>query len=277
MDPKQLPEDKFIHEGYKSDPGTLYAWFFFLAFLMALMWGAGSWYADYLNRQQASKPFLQVTNRELSSFLWQRPEYMRINAKSKTGYLPAFQYLQKVSVEPNLADEYVIAPPETLFLYHTWHRLIGDVWAPRTIPAGEFLQFLSYCEEWQPKYWPKAPASYQDMVKALDPKADLDLRQLPETTLPLTVRIAFQGWKNYFSEGEAINQFKPTYQEASQLILKHPTFARNYWQNIEDTQERQYLKQLSQKSDSSEPIPSAELIPFLKLALFNFSQAAKGP
>lgn len=275
MDPeqkKELPEEQFIQERYRQDPNTLYNWLFFLAFVLALLWGAGSWYAGYLHTQQLARPFLQVTNRALSLFLWQHPEYMRIHAKSKNGYLPAFQYLGKVTVEPALADQYAIAPPELLFRYHTWDRLIGKEWVPRPIPASEFLEFLEADEEWQPAHWPAAPQAYQDLLAGLTKESTLDLRELSEGTLPLQVRIAFQGWKNFMKEGKEIDAFRPTYAEVNQFLMQHPRYARNFWQNIEDRDGLHYLKRLSENKQSADFIPNEELAPFLKLALFN-SQA----
>lgn len=272
MEPKKppdLPENKFIREGYTDDPTLLWYWFFFLAMVIAVIWGAGSWYNTYLNEQQTHRPFLQVTNREISSFLWQHPEYMRANAKTKSGYLPAFQYLERVSVEPNLADQYVNAPPELLFQYHTWNRLLGDVYFPRPIPAGEFVRFLNYCEEWQPQYWKAAPQEYKDTIEALSPTATLDLQQLPESTLPRAVRIAFQGWKNFMIEGPAINAYKPTYRQVAQLIAGHPTYARNYWQNLFDGESQNYLKSIAEHPVNDDEVPDSEIPAFVRIALFN--------
>lgn len=259
-----------VHEGYRKDPGALWMWLFCLAALVALLWGAGSSYTGYIQRQQENRPFLRVTNRELSLFLWQHPESLRINAKNKSGYLPAFQILDRASVEPALADQIVIAPPELLFQYHTWSRLLGDVWFPRPIPAAEFSDFLEYCEEWQPRYWPAAPKAYQDIVQALDAKATLDLQQLPESTLPRPVRIAFQGWKNFRLEGEAINGFSPTYAQLHDFLDKYPRYARNFWQNLLDSPTHQYLKSVADHDADETPVPASELVPFLRAALFNF-------
>jgi hypothetical protein len=258
-----------IHEGYKKDPTTLWAWIFFLAIFMALLWGAGSWYTGYLQTQQELKPFLRVSNRALSLFLWQHPELMRANAKSKSGYLPAFQYLERVSVEPALADQIAVAPPELLFQFHTWDRLVGDVWFPRAIPEPEFIAFLDYCEEWQPRYWPQAPKEYADLVASLQSASTIDLQQLPVSTLPRVVRIAFQGWKNFQQEGEAINQFIPTYAQVGEFLKNFPHYARNYWQNLYDNTTHQYLKSLAEHPTNQDPIPTSDLVPFLRAAVFN--------
>lgn len=264
-----LRDDQMIHEGYRQDPGALWAWVFFLATLVALLWGAGSWYAGYIQEQQAIKPFLRVSNRAMSVFLWQHPEFLRANAKAKSGYLPAFQYLERVSVEPALADQTVIAPPELLFQFHTWSRLVGEEWFPRAIPAAQFVAFLDYCEEWQPRYWPNAPQAYQEMVDTLNSKEDLDLQQLPESTLPRVVRIAFQGWKNFRMEGDAINRFTPTYAQVHEFLAKYPYYARNYWQNLYDDQTHQYLKTVADHPANEELLPASDLVPFLRTALFN--------
>lgn len=272
----ELRDDKLIQErGYKSDPGLLWIWAFMLVAIVAILWGAGSWYAGYLGQKQADRPFLQVTNRDMSLFLWQNPEFMRVNAKTKSGYLPGFQYTDRVSVEPALADQFAIAPPEVLFRYHTWSRLIGEEYIARPIPVGEFSDFLDYCQEWQPKYWKDAPEAYKNTVAALDRNATLNLAQLPESTLPNVVRIAFQGWKNYMVEGAAINQLKPTYKQVSAFLRQHPHFARNFWQNIFDDESHRYLGSLAKQPDSDQVVPDSELAPFLKVVLFNFLQAAR--
>ena len=90
-------------------------------------------------------------------------------------------------------------PPETLFLYHTWDRLLGAICFRRPISAEEFAAFLKDAEEWHPKNWADAPAAYAALVES-DFTDDLQDR------LPLQVRQAFVGWRNYFKEGEEINR-----------------------------------------------------------------------
>jgi len=108
-----------------------------------------------------------MANRDLSLFLWQHPQYMRVHSKTKNGYLPGFRYTDKVSIDPAYADEYAISPAEILFLYHAWHRLLGQDWVERTIGVAESQEFLEYAEERQPENWPAAPQDYVKFVQGL--------------------------------------------------------------------------------------------------------------
>ena len=118
----ELNENKFIAEQYSKNPSPFWIWLGVIAAFGLLIWVGQNWYYQWIEKRLVENPFLQVTNREMSLFLWQNPEHMRVNVKQKTGYLSAFQYTDKLTVEPLLADNYVEAPPELLFLYHTWHR-----------------------------------------------------------------------------------------------------------------------------------------------------------
>lgn len=219
-----------------------------------------------VNREIAESPFLQVTNRQFSIFLWQFPEHMRVNASNKSGYLPGFQYQGKVSLVVDDADKYVIAPPATIFLYHAWRRLISEEYAPRPIGPQEFQEFLSYADEWQPKNWAEAPKGYGELVAKLS-EAPQDLQTLPESSLPQVVRRAFQGWKNYFKEGEAINAVKPTFEEMQRFLKLYPHYARNNWRNILIDQVPEYLNQID---DTKVEMPPEQLAPFLKVAFYNY-------
>jgi len=225
-------------------------------------------------KQVKSNPFLQVTNRQFSLFLWQFPEYMRVNATQKAGYLPGFQYQSKISLVLGSADDYVSAPPELLFLYHTWHRLISSEFIARPIPLNEFREFLDYEEEWQPQNWPAAPSGYVHLTQTLESSTQADLRALPIAILPQEVRVAFQGWKNYFKEGYLINQTKPTFAEMEGFLKSNPNYARNYWRNIVLDSYPNYLKTLSLGSfDPNAIISKDEIAPFLRVAFFNYKQS----
>lgn len=275
---KELNEKDFISESYSKNPFPFWFWFSIVAVVSALFWGGGSWWSHRLGKEVAANPFLQVTNREISIFLWQFPEYMRINAKRKGSYLPGFQYqANKVVPYAHEADSIVEAPPEVLFLYHTWQRLISQEYPLRSIPVSEFKEFLNYAEEWQPANWPKAPSPYKQMIQDLmSGKVKENLKSLPETVLPLQVRCSFEGWKNFFKEGDAINQIKPTFEEMAEFLKKYPHYARNFWRNLIQDSYPNYLKTLTlgtfeQKSE----IPTSEIAPFLRVAYFNFIQANK--
>lgn len=250
----ELQEKDFIQERYEKDPTPFWLWFFILAAFTLSLWFVEGWFLREIRTDYQKSPFLQVNNRDLSVFLWQFPEKMRINASRKASYLPAFQYEEKLSLFPDQADDWVAAPPQLLFMYHTWKRQIGDVWFSRPITRKEFIEFLNYAEEWKPQYWSGAPPRYVRMYENLEKgKNDADVSD----ELPLIVRQAFQGWKNFFKEGKDIEKVQPTEEEIERLIETYPLYARNYWRNL-------YPEYLTQ----SYP-------PFLKVALFNFKHSEK--
>lgn len=274
---KKLQEKDFINESYSSNPFPFWLWLFLTALLACLFWGGSSWFFQQMNREIAESPFLQVTNRQFSLFLWQFPEFMRVHSAVKTGYLPGFQYQEKISLYPTEADKFVVAPPETLFLYHTWRRLVAEEFVQRPIPVKEFQEFLTYAEEWQPANWKEAPKEYEQLVTKLsDPATPQDLAPLSDSSLPFMVRQAFQGWRNYFKEGDAINQVKPTFEEMSRFLLSYPHYARNNWRNIFYDQVPEYLKQMDQMpADAKLEIPSDQLAPFLRVAFYNYVNSKK--
>ncbi len=272
----ELSEKDFINEGYSKNPFPLWLWLFLLTIGMALLWGVGNWYTDKINIVFKESPFLQVTNRDLSLFLWQNPEYMRINTKEKSNYLPAFQYLDKVTIDLAYADQYAVAPPDLLFRYHAWNRLIKNEFTDRPILLNDFRDFIGYAEEWQPAYWPGAPKEYISLIEGLPSSQVQDLSSLPRTELPLSVRIAFQGWENYFKAGEAINQIEVTQKELQEFLSSHPHYARNYWQNIVQDNVPNYLKSAETGTQlSRDVVPANEFSSFLKAALYNYLQGSK--
>lgn len=270
----ELNEKDFIQENYSKDPLPLWLWLSLLLVIFAMFWGGSYWYQEKMEAVLKASPFLQVTNRQLSLFLWQHPEFMRVNAKEKGNYLPGFLYTDKVTADVAAADDYAVAPPEVLFRYHTWDRLLKGEFIPTPIPKAEFLQFLSYDEQWQPGYWPAAPKAYGELVEGLaaakqDEQADL--AALPLSALPQDVRLAFQGWKNYFKDGEAINHLRPTLGQAEQFLAAHPHYARNYWRNVVREHTPNYLVRVGQKgADPQSVIAADELTGFLRAAFFNY-------
>jgi hypothetical protein len=267
--PPELPEKDFIQEGYRKNPFPFWLWLFLLTAIIAILWGGSSWYSGKLGSLFKDNPFLQVTNRDVSLFLWQNPEFMRINSNQKNGYLTGFKYVDQVTMELASADQYAVAPPELLFRYHTWSRLVKQESSFSKINLTEFREFLDAVPEWQPTYWPNAPKEYVKMVQGLSSSLTEDLATLNEAILPLDVRIAFQGWKNYFKDGEAINQVKPTYLQMRQFLTHHPHFARNYWRNIVAESNPDYLKDVN-SLDSEKIVPSNRMSSFLKVAIFNY-------
>ncbi len=267
----ELSEKDFIHEEYGRNPFPFWGWLiavlgFSLLFSLAL-----SKYTAVLSDQYADSPFLRVTNREISLFLWQNPNHMRAHVKSKNGYLPAFQYAEKIGLNPEYADDYVQAPPELLFLYHTWHRLLSDEFPIRAISAEEFQVFLEDVEEWQPRYWNQAPKEYVHLTEDLGSYGKKNLNLLPAEILPIRVRQAFIGWKNYFYEGDKINEMVVAENELEKFIKQYPHYARNYWRNIAGDS---YLKTFTLKGPA-EPVLSEQIAPFLRVALFNEQKGEK--
>lgn len=265
---EELQEKDFIHEDYPNRPWVFWKSFGVVVLITALIASITTWYVSKLNYLQQTNAFLQVTNRDMSLFLGQFTEYMRANAKNKTGYLPGFLYMEKIGVDPVMAEDYVVAPPELLFLYHVWDLLLKKEFSPRPIPKAEFLKFIDYADEWQPKYWSHAPHGYRDWLKGAKEDPNKDFSQLSYSQLPQEVRLAFQGWKNYFFEGESINQIRPTYQEMQDFLKRHPHYARNYWSNILAESYPNYLRH-SKSISNDEIIPADELAPFLKVAFYN--------
>lgn len=263
---KELPDDQLIHQGFRSNPKPAMVYMVVIAAVTGLLWGGASQSFSKQHQKQSENPFLQVTNREFSLFLGEFPEYMRVNVSSKTGYLPGFQYTDKIAIERGQADDYVQAPPEVIFLYHAWKRLAGDVFSPRLISVAEFVHFLEYCPEWHPENWADAPKNYRQLIQELPKNGAI-------TGLPNLVQKAFIGWKNYFLEGDLINQVKPTYREMTVFLKQFPNYARNYWRNMVLKGKPDYLKSLNGNYNPDARVPEGELAAFLKVAYFNFTRS----
>lgn len=271
-------KDEDLIQPQSKEPFPIWLWLFFFAVLVIILSSIQNWYDQQMSAYREESPFLHVTNREFSLFLWENPQFMRVNVSSKEAYLPGFQYLEQVTVNPALADQLVSAPPHILFHYHTWKRLIGDEISPRVISIKEFRQFLDTCQEWKPEYWRGAPQGYIELINSLDdPKTPSNLMTLPSDILPLATKLSFIGWKNFFFEGEQINAMQPTYQELEAFLTKNPTFQRNYWRNLVLASDPNYLYDLTFSSvEQASYVPSDQMTPFLRVALFNFLQAKKG-
>lgn len=272
MEPSSgLSEKDFIQDDIPKDPRPYWAWVIVLSLLVSFVFAISTWLPKKLSEQYANDPFLQVTNREFSLFLWQFPEYMRFNAKAKMGYLPAFDY-KDASLDPELADKYVVAPPEIVFLFHTWDRFLRPDLILKAIPLDEFREFLKQNEMWQPQHWPAAPPLYRsfiDQLHLLSP--DQDLRFIPEKFLPKIVKESFSGWKNFFYEGNAINELAPSYLQLEAFLNRFPHYARNYWRNILIHSYPNYLKDFSTGHYTPESmVPASQLAPFLKVELYNY-------
>lgn len=282
---QEIPDDKLIHEPKNAYKGLFLFLISFIIMFIAIIFGSRLLKQQLLKNEYQGRPFLQVTNREISLMLWQFPGFMRSNVKRKTGYLPGFEYIDTNMVNPLAADQIAAAPPELLFLYHTWNRLIQRESTPRPIIAQEFIEFLENDEEWQPKYWKDAPKNYSKFVASLPDRLGDDLQKAPETIFPLKVRQAFHGWKNYFKEGELINALKPTYGQVKQFLTKHPHYSRNFWRNISEIKDQPiagllYLESWMDDNNlreikNEQLVNPNEISPFLKVALFNFLEAQR--
>lgn len=264
---KVLDEKDFIHEEYGQNPFPFWVWLAVIVSLSCLILGASFLYHSALARQFEQNPFLQVTNRQISLFLWQNPQHMRVHVKHKNGYLPAFEYAEKIGLNPDYADDFAIAPPELLFSYHTWNRLLGNIVIPRVIKSSEFRTFIAATPEWKPDYWKDAPTGFVNLMENLNSQNEFNLQLLSFDTLPLAVRQAFLGWKNYYFEGRQINSFSPTQDLLKEFIAAYPHYGRNFWCNLVGDS---YLKSFTENPDN--PIDSFQLSAELKAALYNFQQ-----
>ncbi len=274
---QELQEKDFIQENYSKNPKPFWAMVAVFAAVIVLCWGVGSWYYQTMETQVESSPFLQVTNREMSVFLWQFPEYMPQHVQDKRGYLPGFEYRERLGVVLKAADDYVEAPPGLLFLYHTWARLLKDYYVPRPISRVEFAEFLNLQPEWKPINWSESPPAYRRMVQGIKFSRDKNLEELSYEEFPLIVRQAFQGWKNYRLEGKLINIIKITYGDLKSFLKKFPHYDRNYWRNIVYAKYPRYLLTFTfEDIESGEKVSKGEITPFLRVAIFNVLQAQKG-
>lgn len=272
---QELKDRDLINEGYSKNPMPAWIWLAVFTAAIALLWGGRSLYSGGGDKF-ASGPFMNVTNREFSQFLWQNPEFMRANVSSKMNYLDGFQYLNKVTVEPEMADKLVKAPPKVIFMYQTWNRLLGEDYFSRKISPSEFRDFLNYAEEWKPEFWKDAPDGYKQLVAGLATNKVENLDTLPLNVLPLEVKKAFVGWKNFVMEGNAISGVKPTFEEMTGFLKLYPNYARNYWRNIQGGEKSEYLKSIwTGKYDPKGTIPDSELSAFLKVAFYNWKQSLK--
>lgn len=273
-----LSEKDFIQNGWSWSSFPFWLWFILAIFALALLWGSWGGYERFVQKEKSHEPFLEVTNRQFSVFLWQFPAYLRSNVRNKNGYLPGF-LPDRESLNLSTTEAFVSAPPDLIFLYQTWQRLLSSDFIPRPIGPDEFTEFLGSIQEWQPAYWSQAPEEYAQLINTQSYLTVNNLQTLSEATLPLIVRQAFQGWKNYFKEGVQINEMSPTIAEIQAFLQKHPGYARHNWRNIDQIVGQQvaglnYLAFLLQEIvNPEEKVPSNQLSPFLKVALFNAQQA----
>jgi len=269
----ELQEKNFIQDRLKRNSKPAWVFFWLLLALFGLSWGFSEWRRGRIAERQENNPFLQVTNRQLSLFLWSHPEFMRANAKIKANYLPGFKEEDKIRVIPAFAEEYAEVPPEVLFRYHIWNEYLASDVPERRVPVSEFKQFLSYCEEWDPVYWKDAPDEYRALVASLGKN---NSSTIARGALPREVLQAFVGWKNFYLEGDQINALRPTYAEVKSYLSTHPSLGRNYLQNILQDTVPNYLASLSKENHRpDELVPSSELSSVFKVPYYNYLIAAQ--
>ncbi len=266
-----LSEKDFIQN---KNPYPIWIWIFLLVVVSGMFYQFASIYWGGSAQQEIQQePFYRVTNREMSLFLWQNPQYMRSNAVDKGGYLPGFDTIDQIALDTSASDLYAIAPPELFFLYHVWDRLVRDQFSNTPISPREFRQFLSFSKEWQPANWPQAPSGYRKFIADIQQYQTENLADLSTDLLPQDVRIAFQGWKNVIIQIEKIRVIRPTYTQMESFLRAYPHYARNYWQNIEKTRTPNYLLSFSKNIlRGDDLVPRDEMTPFLMQAFFNFSE-----
>ncbi|MBB64046.1 MAG: hypothetical protein CMO81_03185 [Waddliaceae bacterium] len=268
--PTKLREEDFIHEESTTNPYPM--WFFagLIVIVLVAMFLSGQFTSNTLSSSYNQDPFRQVSNREISLFLWQYPRFMRVNSTNKSSYLSGFRDEDYIRVRIARSEEYAVAPPELFFHYHAWKRLLKPHLPLRKIQAGEFSEFLHFCQIWHPRNWAKSPASYKDLVSQLHKEIVSDFDDLPLEKIPRDVQIAFQGWKNYFREGEEINQQSITHAQMQEFLAEHPEYGRNYWRNILSDYVPRYLEStLETELDPNAVIAQGELSSFLRVAYFN--------
>lgn len=275
-----LSEKDFIQDRQTTAPFPFWVWLFLATLGISLMWGTKGFYEQNLKKFEKSDSFLHVTNREFSVFLWNFPNYLRANVEKKQGYLPYFEP-DRPSFALGAQDSYVAAPPDLLFLYHTWKRLLTPEFIGRSISPEEFSEFLEQANEWQASNWSQAPQAYKDLLNQKIYKNLSNLQVLPESALPLVVKQAFQGWKNYYKEGEQIDNIKVTLAQVQEFLKHYPGYERSNWRNISQVADqpvagKNYLLSLQQEIlDKSKNFPNEQLSQFIKVALFNEEEAKK--
>ena len=251
-------ERDFIPRKWHEHPSFIWILLFVLVGVWALFGIFGKWESLITREKRKELPFFQVTKRNFSLFLFQNTELLRAKRFKRFGTMARITSLDEVNFIPPKADEFIVAPPDILFRYHVWDRLLGESLAPRPIPGAEFKLFLKDNPDWKPDNWPGATEDYRQVVK------DLGNENLPLSKVPAEVQFAFQGWKNFFEEWALIQEVEPTKVEMEKFLGDHPRYGRSYWRNILSEEYPEYLKDLD--------VLSAEEMPdFLKVGLYNFT------
>ncbi|MDR3625124.1 MAG: hypothetical protein P4L16_08330 [Chlamydiales bacterium] len=273
----KLSEKEFISgKLYHKETFSLWFCLVFLIVLIGILYSVFYTRDSWIEKKIDDNPFLQVTYREFSLFLWQNPEFMKINFKGPSEYLKNVKE-DKIGILPDFAESYVMAPPEVLFRFHLWKELLGKKLLSRPIFFQEFQEFLQYSQEWTVLYWQTAPQSYLTLINLIsfDPLLyhSFDLREL----LPFEVSLAFQGWKNYFKEGGEINEIEFTYGEILKFLSRYPELSRSYWRNVLKEMVPEYLIYQTQENiDLKDKVNKREVSSLLKVYYYNEKMASLG-
>lgn len=259
-----------------KDTSPFWIWLVLLGMGVLLLSSLFNWVETEKEKKISHAPFYEVTNRSFSLFLWENPQFMRANVSTKQAYLPGFRYLGSVTGEPEQADQWVQAPPDLLFYYHTWDRLVGKEFSLRSFLGVTFLSFLQGDPMWQPCCWKDAPENYKAIVEEIDKKYAGTVPEQVVRQLPLPLLQAFQGWNNFMNEGLLIDDFEPTYADLEKFLTKNPHFERSLWKNLLLKTSPKYLWTYTYLPYNKEDVvPREEMSSFLLSAIFNFVQAEK--
>ncbi len=253
----------------KSDSAWLVSCLLGLILLMAGVWGFERWVQNKMLSSLEASPYHQVSNRELSLFLWQHTEMMRANVRYKSSYLPGFDYKSRVGIQVGKAEDRAIAPPELLHRYQLWKEVLAGYAFGREMSGSELMDFLEDFPEWHAEAWPEAPQEYGQLLARLaemGPNADERIR------VPREVQEAFLGWRNYRDDGEKINAANYTVGELNDFLADYPGYTRRYWRLVLAETQPNYLAILDQEDvPADRVVPKEQISSFLRVALYNLN------
>jgi len=273
----ELPDKDLTKSPKKKDPLIFAIFVAVFAVIVLLFWSGGYWLQTAVPSLVSSSPFYKVTNRQISTFIWQFPSLRRQYQSGTAGYLPGFDYTTRTGIAQGQADVQVQAPQKLLYSYHAWSRLVKSEQPKRFIPMLEFYEFLDFNPEWDPVNWKEAPDAYRQLVRRLQFRSineDEWARQI--NNIPKDVQVTFMGWKNATLEASFINEQKITVGQMSAFLEKYPHYARNYWKNLVAKEFPLYLLSVWEEKEAAAVLLPEEVTGFLKQAFWNEQQALKG-
>lgn len=261
----------------KKDPLVFAIFVAVFAVVVLLFWSGGYWLQTAVPSLMSSSDFYKVTNRQISTFIWQFPSLRRQYQSGTIGYLPGFDYTTRTGIASGQADVQVQAPKKLLYSYHAWNRLVNLKQPKRIVPMLEFYEFLDFNPEWDPVNWKEAPEAYRQLVRRLQFRSinEAEWVQAAES-IPEETRVTFMGWKNATLEAPFIDEQKITVGQMQDFLEKYPHYARNYWKNLVAKDYPLYLLSVWQEKEPQEILSGGEVAGFLKQAFWNEQQALKG-